>query len=291
MKKPNNIAIFILALVVFVFILVMIMVLPSIINKEETYIDEGYTEQYYIPESIVYDNTLSEPISNGMPDGVSYRIVQEYTVLDTKNASRKTQTYPQFEGVGDSANTQRLNSLICDILTEKQRIYGQGMFKILGSGAKIIYDISDFKITYIDESFLSMVFTGRFVCYQENDNIDTGDSLFSFSVNINLMDMTEIADGELLVSFLELKNLFISGKMELEYGQDAVMNDISYIEMFSQFSSMYRIYPSLFFTSEKMLMIIPLTNDLGGYAVFSCSINESKAFLNVYNSATLGLFS
>ena len=66
MKKPNNIAIFILAFVVFVFILVMIMVLPSIINKEETYIDEGYTEQYYTPESIVYDNTLSEPIINAM---------------------------------------------------------------------------------------------------------------------------------------------------------------------------------------------------------------------------------
>ena len=59
----------------------------------------------------------------------------------------------------------------------------------------------------------------------------------------------------------------------------------------SQFSSMYRIYPSFYFSSEKMMMIIPLTNDLGGNAVFSCSIDDSRAFLFVFNSAKLGLFS
>lgn len=280
-----------MALASFALIIVLIFVVPYLRSDEEPYIEDLYTEQFYTPESIVYEDTVSEPVTDGMPEGISYKVIRSNTILDTKNASRLSQIYPFFEGVGTLEHTQSLNALISDVLSDKQRIYGQGMFKILGTGAKIIYDISNFEITYIDESFLSIVFDGVFVCYQENDNIDTGDMNFRFSVNIDLKENRYIADEELLVDFLELKNLFISGKMKLEYGQGDLLSNTSYIEMFSQFSSMYRIYPSFYFSSEKMMMIIPLTNDLGGNAVFSCSIDDSRAFLNVYNSATLGLFS
>ena len=290
MKKSTKLLAFTIALALFLVLLVCILIVPRLKDANNQYYDPYDTLESYIPETKVYDDTESAPITEGMPEGVSYKTITKKTILDTKTASRLVLNFPLFSGFGDVIDAA-VNSIISENIDLSIRNYGQGMYKMLGTGAKIIFEITNYEITYIDNKFISMVFSGYFVSYSEFSHIDLGESDFRYSVNIDVQEKQQIADSMILSDFLSLKTYFIQGKMNFEHGMEGLLNNANYTDLFSQYSSLYKIYPSFYFTKEKMMMIISLTSDMGGNAVFSCSINDSKAFMNVYHYSMSDLYS
>lgn len=291
MKKSTKLLAFTMALAIFSVLLVCILVIPKIkdTNNNE-YHDPYETIESYIPETKVYDDTVSAPVTEGMPQGVSYKTITKKTILDTKTASRLVLNFPMFSGF-DEATDAAVNSIISENIDHNIRNYGQGMYKMLGTGVKVIFELTDYEITYIDNKFISIVFLGYFVSYSEYSHIDLGENNFRYSVNIDVQEKQQITDSMLLSDFLSLKTYFIQGKMNLEYGMEGLLDNANYTDLFSQYSSLYKIYPSFYFTNEKMMMIISLTSDIGGNAVFSCNINDSKAFMNSYHYSMSDLYS
>ena len=78
--------------------------------------------------------------------------------------------------------------------------------------------------------------------------------------------------------------------MKLEGDSDLSIG-ITYAEMFSQYSNQYKIYPDVYFTEDNIMIIISLTPDIAGCAVYSYSINDAKQFLKNDLLAIKDLFS
>ncbi len=273
---PKKIA-FLLSLAVFLIILTVIIISALTRNKEPS--QEG-VESTYVPETIQYEDVLSEPIYEGMPDGVYYRRNTERTVTDTETASRIVTNYPIFGGFSGVDTDEKINELIVYHNVEMQRHFGNGMEKMLGRYIKVVYEVSDFYITYIDSDFISIMYEGVFAVSSEKDHIDMGNSYFKYSLNIDVKNKTMITSDQLINNFNSMKLTFQKGDMKMELGLDGLHDNITYYEMFNQYSDTYNIYPMMYFTKEKVMIIISLTPDLGGNAVFSYNIKDSKGFLD-----------
>ncbi len=277
----------------FVFCLLMIFILPVFLDKTPNKPDQfdEITEIDYTPETIIYEDTVSDPITDNMPGGTSYRCINTRTVLDTKTASRVSLCYPEFLGFGDDSVDDQLNALVKTYNEQMQRYYGQGLYKMINYGIKVVYELESFTVTYADESFISIVFFGVFSTISENDPIDTGSQTFAYSLNIDVKNSAVITSEQILSDFGALKNTFFEGKMHLENGQSGLLDNTTYYDMFYQYSDIYKIYPMFYFSKDKLMMIITLTSDLGGRAVFSNNLSESKDFISFDANALKGLFS
>ena len=274
--NPKKIA-FLLSLAVFLIMLTVIIVV-SVMRREKPIQDP--IESTYVPETIQYEDELSEPIYEGMPDGVYYRRNTTKTVTDVETASRIVMNYPIFGGFQGEGTDAEINELIVYHNTEMQRQFGNGMDKMLGRYIKVVYEVSDFYITYIDSDFISIMYEGVFAVSSENDHIDLGNSYFRYSLNLDVKNRKLITSDELITNFNSLKLTFQKGDMEMEHGLEGLCDNISYYEMFHEYSDTYNIYPMLYFTKDKVMIIISLTPDLGGNAVFSYNIKDSTGFLD-----------
>jgi hypothetical protein len=257
-------------------------------NGDNAPLDEDST---YIPETMIYDDVISEPIYDGMPDGVSYRKVSTRTVTDVKTASRLVMNYPVFSGFpGDGADAE-INSLIVYHNDLMKKDFGNGMDKMLGHNIKVIYEINDFVITYIDSDFMSIVYDGVFSTFSEYDHIDTGNYYFKYSINADIKNRKAISGEEIISNFSLIKSHLIAGDMNIEHAIDGLLEYFTYYEMTKQYSDVYKVYPMLYFTKDKINLIISLTPDLGGHAVFSYNVQESREFINFDLQCLRGLLS
>ena len=234
----------------------------------------------YEPETIEYEDVIGEVEYTNMPEGKSYRSVTKRTVVDTRTGSRLVYIYPVFSGFGDEED-RSINSII-EYQTDKQRkINAQGYFNLVESGARVIYEITGFSIEYADEKLLSIRFNSFFDVLSDSTHIDTGATYFSYSVNLDLTKMDIIESEQLFSDFLLMGERLKNDKMTLVYGSDDIKN-IKPADMLSQYSIKYDIYPDIYFTKDSVNIIISLTSDLGGYAVFSDNLSDSREYVNQY---------
>ena len=115
----------------------------------------------------------------------------------------------------------------------------------------------------------------------DSAHIDTGATDFSYSVNVDLINIEIIESKQLFSDFLLMGERFKNEKMTLVYGSDDIEN-VKLVDMLSQYSIKYDIYPDIYFTKNSVNFIILLTSDLGGYAVFSDSLSDSREYVNQY---------
>ena len=273
---PKKIA-FLLSLGVFLVMIALIIV--SAVMRKDQPTDEP-AESTYVPETMQYDDVLSAPIYEGMPDGVYYKRNTTKLVTDVETASRIVMTYPIFGGFQGEGADDEINELITYHNSEMQRQFGNGMDKMLGRYIMVVYEVSDFYITYIDSDFISIMYDGVFAVSSEKDHIDLGNSYFKYSLNIDVKNRKMITSDELVTNFSTMKLTFQKGAMTMEYGLEGLHDNISYYEMFGQYTDTYGIYPMMYFTKDKVMLIISLTPDLGGNAVYSYNIKDSAGFLD-----------
>ena len=281
-----------LSLAVFVFVVLAVGIVAFLRNDKSVLDDDKEDDQTeIIPETLIYDDVISEPIYDKMPDGVYYTRVTKKTVLNTDNGSRLVLIYPQFSGFEGLNYTSELNSLIVDHNQQMLRKYAGEIYKMVSHGAKATYDIESFEITYIDSQIVSILFYGSFYAMGENIYIDTGAKKFAYSLNIDLDELEVLTTKELLSDFLSLKTSFINGDLNFEYGADDLLKNITYSEMFYQYRSDYEIYPDIYFTFEGVNVIISLNSDLGGVALFSDTKENSRKYINSFLSPLVTYYS
>ena len=285
MKITSKAFIFLITATIFSLV-VFVVVFSSRTNKN---VDENNDyETGYIPETILFDDVISDPVYEGMPDGVSYRCISTRKTTDTKTGSRLVMNYPVFSGFGEADET--INEIIVYHNEEMKKIHGNGMEKMLGWNIKVIYEIRSFFISYIDNDLLSIVYDGVFSSFSENDHIDTGNYYFKYSVNIDLKNKKILTSDELISNYLLMKSNLVAGNMKVEYAIEDLFKYSTYYEMLIQYGDTYKNYPMLYFTKDKVNIIISLTPDLGGHAVFSYNINDSMEFINSDLASLQGLF-
>lgn len=255
----------------------------------ETNQDQEDDETYYIPETILFDDEISEPVYDGMPDGISYRKVSTRITTDTKTGSRLVMNYPVFSGFGES--DEDINSLILYHNETMKKIHGNGMEKMLGWNVKVIYEVNDFLISYIDTNLISIVYNGVFSSFSENDHIDTGNYYFKYSLNIDVQNKKIITSDDMISNYLLMKSHLIAGDMNAEYLMEDYFEYFTYYDMLVQYGDAYKNYPMLYFSDEKLNIIISLTPDAGGHAVFSYNLQDSREFIDGNLEPLRGLFS
>ncbi len=289
MKRYSKEIGFILSAVVFCVICAVIIVIslkndekPSTTVDSYDYVYNDVTE--IVPETKVYDDIISDPIVEGMPNGISYRQVTSRIIINTENASRVVFNYPTFSGISTQEDDS-LNYLIKYQLEKMCRNTGEGMYKLASRGAKVVYEVTDFYIGYFDGSFFSIMFEGYYSVDSVDEHIDTGAHNFKYSMNIDLRKMELVSSEQLLSDYYLLRKRLTEGKLSLRFGEKDLLLNTNFGDMLSQYSDKYQIYPDLFFDSDSVNIIISLTADLGGSAVFSDKKAEAKVYINTYLAA------
>lgn len=289
MNMRNKLPVILLSFACFLLIVTLVIISPFEKNDENPSVSST-DESSYVPETEIYDDIISDPITDGMPDGVSYKTVSTTLITDKANGSRIVEIYPEFEGYKGINNDTDINYLIKLHREDMMRAYGEGLYKDVGTQTQVIYQIDGFDITYADEKFISIVYYGFNSVIGGNVNVDTGKKEFKCSLNIDIQNMRILKSYELISEFYTLKSIFCDGKMKLEGDFDLSIG-ITHAEMFSQYSNQYKIYPDVYFTEDNIMIIISLTPDIAGCAVYSYSINDAKQFLKKDLLAIKDLFS
>ncbi len=285
MKLSSKHVVFIASLLIFALLTVIIVVSG---NRAKDPKQEFADQPAYVPETIIFDDEISGPFSDNMPDGVSYNKISKRITTDLKTGSRLVMTYPVFSGYGDSDAS--INELVEHHNQEMKRIYGNGMEKMLGWNIKVIYEVNDFEITYADRDLISILFSGVFSSFSENDHIDTGNYYFKYSLNIDVKNVSILSSDQLISDYLSLKSHLVAGDLDIEYAMDGLFKFYTYYDMLLQYGDAYNNYPMLYFTKDKVNVIISLTPDLGGHALFSYNIQNSRDFIDSSLHPLSGLY-
>ncbi len=238
-------------------------------------------ETEFTPETIVYDDVISEPVTEDLPEGISYKKITSKTVINTENASRIVYNYPRFTGFSNEKDGE-LNSFIKLYIEQKSKETGEGLYKLSSFGAKVIYELEDFLVGYVDDGLISIMFLGYYDIDYEGEHIDTGIRHFSYSLNIAMENMEPIESKELFSDYLAFRERLIDGKLVLKDALEGLLDNTSYSAMLSSYSDRYQIYPDIFLEKDSVSVIVSLTADLGGYAVFTDTKDEAKVYLNSY---------
>ena len=278
------------------FVLICLILLAVIIKQRSDSSSDTSTDVFTDDEvvsfdTIIYDDNISEPIYEGMPEGVFYTSVSTRTVLNTDNGSVLALKYPVFAGFSGVDTDYNLNDLILFQIDKMRRLTADGFYSRLSSGAKVVYEITNFEIGYADDRFISIRFEGYYDVQDENAYIDTGSKTVAYSMNIDIANMQILTNEQLYADFYALKRRFTNGNLALKYGDEHLLDNASYSDLFSQYNDKYTIYPDIYFTKDTVNVIILLNSDLGGSAVFTDSLNGSKEYINTYLAALITLLS
>ncbi len=281
---------FILSALVFCLFCALIIVFSVNSTPKEPQNEYGtYEIQYGLdteitPETIVYEDEISDPVSEDMPEGVSYRKVMSRTIINTANGSRVILNYPRFTGLSHQKDIE-LNDLIRYYIEDMCRNTGEGMYKLAALGAKVMYELSDFKIGYIDGNFISIMFEGTYDTDFEGEPIDTGIHHFRYSLNIDLDKMDALSNEQLFADYIRFRSRLMDGKLILKHGDEKLLEHTTYASILSQYGDKHSIYPDLFFEKNTVNVIVSLSSDLGGCAVFSDTKTAGKEYINTYLAA------
>ena len=96
MKLKHKIPVMLLAFAVFLLLITLIIIFP--IKKQPSDTQSTDTSEDYVPQTMVYDDIISEPVTDNMPSGVSYTKVTSTLITDVENGSRIIENYPVFSG-------------------------------------------------------------------------------------------------------------------------------------------------------------------------------------------------
>ena len=95
----------------------------------------------------------------------------------------------------------------------------------------------------------------------------------------------------MITNYLLMKSHLIAGDMKAEYLMEDYFKYSTYYDMLLQYGDEYKNYPMIYFSDEKLNIIISLTPDVGGHAVFSYNLKDSKEFIDSSLQPLCGLYS
>ena len=137
------------------------------------------------------------------------------------------------------------------------------------------YRIDNVVFGCVREKFVSSFSSGAFT-----DESSDRPEILTYAVNASPLSGSVYKTEDLIADFDILAEAFKAGEFSLTYGYPDLLKETNYEDLISGYSSLYSIYPAIYFRDEgdtvKLSMVIELVYDLGGYAEFSIDVDTVK---------------
>ncbi len=203
-----------------------------------------------------------------------YTIQEHSTIVsETEAGGRNTKflRHPVLSGMTDADIQTKVNALL---LVKAESVYKSTLRDIdiyMEEGTIFNYEVTSCTVEYASDKFLSV---------KSMINFTTSTAEYStnsvYTTNIDLTTGEEIAGEEIFSDFTVVNNKFIGGDFALEYGMENLLELTNYSDMILQYKSDRSIYPDVYFTYDKLVINIDLTDALGSAAGFSIPLETVR---------------
>lgn len=171
----------------------------------------------------------------------------------------------------NGADSEKLNDIIKNYMDDKIKNELPG-----DSADGYRYEIKSTQTMLSNDEIASILVCGEYY------HIDSpGPTVFAYTLNCDIKGTALITSDNLVYDYEKIKDLFCSGKFELVYGVDGLLDETNYEDMIIQYRAEYGIYPDVYFTDDSFGMVIDLVSTLGGYARFEIPHSEVTGLVYV----------
>ncbi len=208
-----------------------------------------------------------------------YTIQEHSTIVsETEAGGRNTKflRFPVISGMADAEIQTKVNALL---LVEAESYYTAVLRDIdiyMEEGTIFNYEVTSCSVEYASDKLLSV---------RSMINFTTSTSEYStnsvYTTNVNLETGEEITGEDIFSDFTTITNKFIGGEFTQEYGEEDLLRLTNYSDMILQYKSDRSIYPDVYFTSDKLIINIDLTDSLGSSAGFSIPLEAVRDCLKL----------
>ncbi|MCI8388698.1 MAG: hypothetical protein HFE63_09560 [Clostridiales bacterium] len=137
------------------------------------------------------------------------------------------------------------------------------------------YTVDSITAAYLGDKLASFLCIGSYL-----DDDSSHPETIAYTLNIDPTTGKLYRFDELISDFDMLADKFRSGKFKLVNGVDGLLNATNYEDMFVEYSSLYEIYPEVYFINNdgktELAFVVGLVYTLGGHAEFSIPVDSVK---------------
>lgn len=208
--------------------------------------------------------------SCGKTDGTDYNIdVDTYNIDDSGRTV--SIVFPVMEGTD---NDTAVNEALKNASLNEMELY----LLYSGSDGFYRYTIDSVAATYESDRLASFICVGS---YTDEGSAHPDTIIYTINVNPNTGALYKFED--LISDFDLLAGKFRAGEFQLADGIDNLLEKTNYEDMFVGYSSLYKIYPPVYFINDngtaQLAFSVGLVYDLGGHAEFSVDAQSVKSAL------------
>jgi hypothetical protein len=212
-------------------------------------------------------SVLSFSCKNGPSKTAGYTCSEEVYYLDDFNRTIKI-TYPVISGTDN-------DELICSILKEAAISNMEHYLRYTNTEGFYRYTIDSVSAAYTSDKLASFLCVGSY-----SDEGSSHPESIIYTINLGLKDSKIYSFEELVSDFNFLSDKFKAGRFRLVSGIDGLLDMTSHEDIFIEYSSLYGIYPPLYFIAgdnkTELAFSVGLVYTLGGHAEFSIDVNSVK---------------
>lgn len=229
------------------------------------------------------DPDTTETQLSGLPTvpecSYEYTIQEHSTIVSETEAGGRNTKFLRFPVVSGMANAEIQTKVNALLLVEAESYYTSILRDIdiyMEEGTIFNYEVTSCSVEYASDKLLSV---------KSMINFTTSTSEYStnsvYTTNIDLETGEEITGEDIFSDFTTITNKFIGGDFTREYGVENLLELSNYSDMILQYKSDRGIYPDVYFTFEKLIINIDLTDSLGSSAGFSIPLETVRDCLKL----------
>ncbi len=224
------------------------------------------------------DADTTETQISGLPQvpecSFEYTIQEHSTIVSETEAGGRNTKFLRFPVVSGMENAEIQTKVNALLLVEAESYYTSILRDIdiyMEEGTIFNYEVTSCSVEYASDKLLSV---------RSMINFTTSTSEYStnsvYTTNINLETGEKIKGEDIFSDFTTITNKFIGGEFTQEYGVENLSELSNYSDMILQYKSERGIYPEVYFSSDKLIINIDLTDSLGSSAGFSIPLDTVK---------------
>lgn len=168
------------------------------------------------------------------------------------------------------------DELICGLLYDASLEYMNNYLLYSGAEGFCRYTIDSVTAYFQGEELASFLCVGSFI-----SEGSTHPESIVYALNLDPVNARLYSFDDLISDFDLLADRFRSGKFRMINGDDGLLAQTNYADMFIEYSSLYEIYPPIYFILEDgktaLALSVELVYALGGHAEFSIDTDSVKS--------------
>lgn len=137
------------------------------------------------------------------------------------------------------------------------------------------YEVTEVNVTLACELLISAIVKGRVTTEEENH-----EDVFIYTINYDLLNKTIIESKNIISDIEKFKNVYKTSDLNIDYGMNNILNNISLDDMLSLYNDEFQIFPEIYFTPDRVGGAFPVAFSLGGVSCISVSYGKARSFIN-----------